>query len=222
MRIIVRTWLAVFLLLVLGTAVGAQAVRIKDLANFDGMRGNDLVGYGIVVGLDGTGDSLRNAPYTEEMLVGLLERLGANVTNEQVRPKNVAAVLVTGTLPPFARSGSQIDVSVSAIGDAKSLLGGTLVMTPLNAADGQAYAVAQGSVIAGGVSANSSLREKILSTAGQKDWQVYIPKFEYTTDNAAMIAMVAKLKLERGEVAPLDITADARYQVMADFKTNEA
>lgn len=76
--------------------------------------------------------------------------------------------------------------------------------------------------IAGGVSANSSLREKILSTAGQKDWQVYIPKFEYTTDNAAMIAMVAKLKLERGEVAPLDITADARYQVMADFKTNEA
>ena len=145
-------WAGLIALLLAGS-VQAQAVRIKDLANFDGMRGNDLVGYGIVVGLDGTGDSLRNAPYTEEMLVGLLERLGANVTNEQVRPKNVAAVLVTGTLPPFARSGSQIDVSVSAIGDAKSLLGGTLVMTPLNAADGQAYAVAQGSVIAGGVSA---------------------------------------------------------------------
>ncbi|AXC51046.1 flagellar basal body P-ring protein FlgI [Paracoccus suum] len=134
-------------------AAGAQAVRIKDLATFDGMRGNDLVGYGIVVGLDGSGDSLRNAPYTEEMLVGLLERLGANVGDEQIRPKNVAAVLVTAALPPFARTGSQIDISVSAIGDAKSLLGGTLIMTPLNAADGQIYAVAQGSVIAGGVTA---------------------------------------------------------------------
>lgn len=131
----------------------ADPVRLKDLATFDGMRGNDLVGYGIVVGLNGTGDSLRNAPYTEDMLVGLLERLGANVADEQIRPKNVAAVLVTAALPPFARSGSQIDVSVAAIGDAKSLLGGTLVMTPLNAADGQIYAVAQWSVIAGGVEA---------------------------------------------------------------------
>lgn len=142
--------------IVLGFAVSAaeaQAVRIKDLVTFDGMRGNDLVGYGIVVGLNGTGDSLRNAPYTEEMLVGLLERLGANVSDEQIRPKNVAAVLVTAALPPFARTGSQVDVSVSAIGDAKSLLGGTLIMTPLNAADGQIYAVAQGSVIAAGVSA---------------------------------------------------------------------
>lgn len=133
--------------------VAAETVRIKDLASFDGMRGNDLLGYGIVVGLSGTGDSLRNAPYTEDMLIGLLERLGANVADEQIRPKNVAAVLVTATLPPFARSGSQIDVAVSAIGDAKSLLGGTLIMTPLNAADGQIYAVAQGSVIAGGVQA---------------------------------------------------------------------
>lgn len=131
----------------------AAPVRIKDLATVDGVRGNDLVGYGLVVGLNGSGDSLRNAPYTEEMLGGLLERLGVNVTGESFRPKNVAAVLVTGTLPPFARSGSQIDVNVAAIGDAKSLLGGTLIMTPLNAADGEVYAVAQGSIIAGGVSA---------------------------------------------------------------------
>lgn len=125
-------------------------VRIKDLVEFDGVRGNDLVGYGLVVGLNGTGDGLRNAPFTEEIMSNILERLGVNVTGEQFRPKNVAAVLVTAALPPFARGGSQIDITVSAIGDAKSLLGGTLIMTPLNAADGQIYAVAQGTIIAGG------------------------------------------------------------------------
>lgn len=125
-------------------------VRIKDLVEFDGVRGNDLVGYGLVVGLAGTGDALRNTPFTEEALANLLERLGINVSGEQFRPKNVAAVLVTAALPPFARAGSRIDVTVSAIGDAKSLMGGTLIMTPLNAADGEIYAVAQGSVIAGG------------------------------------------------------------------------
>ena len=130
----------------------AQSVRIKDLVEFEGFRGNDLVGYGLVVGLNGTGDGLRNAPYTEEIMTTLLERLGVNVNGEQFRPKNVAAVFVTAELPPFARNGSKIDVTVSAIGDAKSLLGGTLIMTPLNAADGEIYAVAQGTVIAGGVS----------------------------------------------------------------------
>lgn len=148
-----RCWRLVFTLVLLPAMAWAAPVRIKDLATVDGVRGNDLVGYGLVVGLNGTGDSLRNAPYTEEMLGGLLERLGVNVTGESFRPKNVAAVLVTATLPPFARAGSQTDVSVAAIGDAKSLLGGTLIMTPLNAADGEVYAVAQGSIIAGGVSA---------------------------------------------------------------------
>lgn len=134
-------------------AASAAPVRLKDLVDFGGVRGNDLVGYGLVVGLNGTGDGLRNSPFTEEMMASILERLGVNVTGEQFRPKNVAAVLVTGALPPFSRTGSRIDVTVSAIGDAKSLLGGTLIMTPLNAADGDIYAVAQGSVIAGGVSA---------------------------------------------------------------------
>lgn len=147
-----RLCLALTLTLVASLAQATQ-VRLKDLVEFDGVRSNDLVGYGLVVGLNGTGDGLRNAPFTEEIMTNILERLGVNVTGEQFRPKNVAAVLVTAELPPFARAGGQIDVTVSAIGDAKSLLGGTLVMTPLNAADGLIYAVAQGSVIAGGVSA---------------------------------------------------------------------
>lgn len=137
--------------LVLSGGAHATEARIKDLVEFEGVRGNDLVGYGLVVGLDGTGDGLRNAPFTEEALANLLERLGINVTGEQFRPTNVAAVLVTAVLPPFARAGGRIDVTVSAIGDADSLLGGTLIMTPLNAADGQIYAVAQGSMIAGGI-----------------------------------------------------------------------
>ncbi|MFC5565703.1 flagellar basal body P-ring protein FlgI [Rubellimicrobium aerolatum] len=128
-------------------------IRLKDLVEFDGMRSNDLLGYGLVVGLNGTGDGLRNSPFTEEMMANILERLGVNITGEQFRPRNVAAVLVTAKLPPFARAGSSIDVTVSAIGDADSLLGGTLVMTPLNAADGEIYAVAQGTIIAGGISA---------------------------------------------------------------------
>ena len=138
----------------------ASPARIKDLVEVDGVRGNDLLGYGLVVGLNNTGDSLRNSPFTEDAIVNLLERLGVNVTGEQIRARNVAAVLVTASLPPFARAGSQIDVTVSAIGDAKSLLGGTLVMTPLNAADGQIYAVAQGSIIAGGIVAEGAARDR--------------------------------------------------------------
>lgn len=147
-----RAFLFAFISFAWVSAASAD-IRIKDLVEFDGVRGNDLVGYGLVVGLPGTGDGLRNAPFTEEALANLLERLGINVTGEQFRPRNVAAVLVTAELPPFARVGRRIDVSVSAVGDASSLRGGTLIMTPLNAADGRIYAVAQGPVVAGGVSA---------------------------------------------------------------------
>ncbi len=155
-------------LLACTAAVFAAEARIKDLVNIGGVRGNDLVGYGLVVGLNGTGDGIRNAPFTEEAMASLLERLGINVTGEQFRPKNVAAVLVTAVLPPFARNGSQIDVTVSAIGDSKSLLGGVLIMTPLNAADGQIYAVAQGSVISGGAVAEGDAAAKTqgVPTAG--------------------------------------------------------
>jgi flagellar P-ring protein precursor FlgI len=136
-------------------------IRLKDLVEFDGVRSNDLVGYGLVVGLNGTGDGLRNAPFTEEIMTNILERLGVNVTGEQFRPKNVAAVLVTASMPPFSRAGGKIDVTVSAIGDSSSLLGGTLVMTPLNAADGQIYAVAQGTIIAGGAAAEGAAAEVV-------------------------------------------------------------
>ena len=149
-------FLLVLLMLLVPAMASAAPIRIKDLVEFDGVRGNDLVGYGLVVGLNGTGDGIRNAPFTEDIMSNILERLGVNVTGEQFRPKNVAAVMVTATLPPFARAGGKIDVTVSAIGDAKSLLGGTLIMTPLNAADGEIYAVAQGAVISGGVAAQGA------------------------------------------------------------------
>ncbi len=162
-----RPLLAAFLLGI-ALPVAAGPIRIKDLVEFDGVRGNDLVGYGLVVGLNGTGDGLRNAPFTEEIMSNLLERLGANVVGEDFRPKNVAAVFVTASLPPFARAGARIDVTVSAIGDAKSLLGGTLVMTPLNGADGQIYAVSQGTIIAGGISAEGEAARVVqgVPTAG--------------------------------------------------------
>lgn len=161
-------WLVVMLLLLLPGLALAGPVRIKDLVEFDGVRGNDLVGYGLVVGLNGSGDGIRNAPFTEEIMANLLERLGVNVSGEAFRPKNVAAVFVTAALPPFARSGGRIDVTVSAIGDAKSLLGGTLVMTPLNGADGEIYAVAQGTVIAGGIVAEGEAARVVqgVPTAG--------------------------------------------------------
>lgn len=151
----IRTLTSVLALSMMALSHQADAtpIRLKDLVEFDGVRGNDLIGYGLVVGLNGTGDGLRNSPFTEEIMTNMLERLGVNVSGEQFRPKNVAAVFVTATLPPFARNGSSIDLTVSAIGDASSLLGGTLVMTPLTAADGQVYAVAQGTIIAGGVAA---------------------------------------------------------------------
>jgi flagellar P-ring protein precursor FlgI len=162
---VIRFLMAFF---IMTSAVSAEAIRIKDLVEFDGVRGNDLVGYGLVVGLNGTGDGIRNAPFTEEIMANLLERMGANVTGEEFRPKNVAAVFVTAALPPFARAGGRIDVTVSAIGDAKSLLGGTLIMTPLNGADGEIYAVAQGTIIAGGVSAEGDAARVVqgVPTAG--------------------------------------------------------
>jgi len=130
--------------------------RIKDIVEFEGVRENMLVGYGIVVGLNGTGDALRNAPMTKQSLEAMLERLGVNTRDANLNTKNVAAVMVTARLPAFAAAGSQIDVNVSALGDAKSLLGGTLLVTPLLGADGQAYAVAQGTVQTGAVSASGA------------------------------------------------------------------
>lgn len=129
------------------------ASRIKDICDFEGIRDNMLVGYGLVVGLNGTGDSLNQAIFTRESLIGMLQRLGVNAQSSSLSTSNVAAVMVTATLPPFARQGERIDVQVSALGDAKSLNGGTLLVTPLLGADGEVYAVAQGPVATGGFSA---------------------------------------------------------------------
>jgi flagellar P-ring protein precursor FlgI len=144
--------------------------RIKDIVAFEGVRDNMLVGYGIVVGLNGTGDSLRNAPFTKQSLEAMLERLGVNTRDATMNTKNVAAVMVTTRLPAFSASGSQVDATVSALGDAKSLLGGTLLVTPLLAADGEAYAVAQGTVQTGSVSASGGSGSSIskgVPTAGR-------------------------------------------------------
>lgn len=131
----------------------AASSRIKDIATLQAARDNQLVGYGLVIGLQGSGDSLRNSPFTEQSMRAMLENLGVATEGGRVRAENVAAVIVTATLPAFVESGARIDVNVSSLGDAESLAGGTLVMTPLRAADGEIYAVAQGSVIVSGFSA---------------------------------------------------------------------
>lgn len=131
----------------------AAAARIKDIVDIEGIRDNQLVGYGLVVGLNGTGDSLNNSPFTKQSLQSMLERLGVNTAGENVRTANVAAVMVTGNLPPFGTQGSRMDVAVSALGDSKSLQGGTLLVTPLLGADGEVYAIAQGAVLINGFKA---------------------------------------------------------------------
>lgn len=133
--------------------MGLPTSRIKDVATLQSARENQLVGYGLVIGLQGTGDGLRNSPFTEQSIRAMLENLGISTQGGASRAKNVAAVIVTANLPPFVQSGSRIDVSVSSLGDATSLAGGTLVMTPLRAPDGEIYAVAQGQVIVTGFSA---------------------------------------------------------------------
>ncbi len=147
----------------------AAQSRIKDIADFEGVRDNLLVAYGLVVGLDGTGDDLDSAPFTRESLIGMLQRLGINARDDDLDTKNVAAVMITANLPPFARQGTRIDVTVSALGDADSLLGGTLLVTPLLAADGEVYAVSQGPVAIAGFSAKGDGQSvtKGVPTAGR-------------------------------------------------------
>jgi flagellar P-ring protein FlgI len=134
------------------TPAGATS-RIKDLANIEGVRQNQLIGYGLVVGLNGTGDTLNNIPFTKQSLQAMLERMGVNIRGANIRTGNVAAVMVTGNLPAFSTQGTRMDVTVSALGDSKNLQGGTLLVTPLLGADGNVYAVAQGSLAIGGFAA---------------------------------------------------------------------
>jgi flagellar P-ring protein FlgI len=153
-RVAALAAVALLLAATLPTApVEAASARIKDVVDVEGVRDNMLIGYGLVVGLNGTGDSLNNSPFTEQSLTGMLERMGVNTRGTNMRTKNVAAVMVTGTLQAYAAQGTRIDVTVSAMGDSKSLLGGTLLVTPLMGADGEVYAVAQGPIAVSGFSA---------------------------------------------------------------------
>jgi len=141
--------------LILCLAISATAdasVRIKDITALQGVRDNQIVGYGLVIGLKGTGDSLRNSPFTEQSLQSMLDSMGINVRDSSLRTRNVAGVIVTAELPAFVGKGARIDITVSSLGDATSLLGGTLVMTSMMGADGQIYAVAQGPVADSGFS----------------------------------------------------------------------
>jgi len=141
---------AAILAFLAGAEPAASASRIKDLVNIEGIRQNQLIGYGLVVGLNHTGDFLNNIPFTKQSLQAMLERLGVNIRGQTINTGNVAAVMVTGNLPAFGTQGTPIDVTVSALGDAKSLQGGTLLVTPLMGADGNVYAVAQGSIAISG------------------------------------------------------------------------
>nr|WP_326491473.1 flagellar basal body P-ring protein FlgI [Herbaspirillum frisingense] len=145
--------------LCLGVALPAQAERLKDLASIQGVRQNQLVGYGLVVGLDGSGDQTTQTPFTVQSVISMLQQLGVNVpsgTSSNMQLKNVAAAMVTANLPAFAQPGQLIDVTVSSIGNAKSIRGGTLLMAPLKGADGQIYAIAQGNIVVGGAGASAA------------------------------------------------------------------
>jgi flagellar P-ring protein precursor FlgI len=144
---------AALLALALSSMSAGATSRIKDLANIEGVRQNQLIGYGLVVGLNGTGDTLNNIPFTKQSLQAMLERMGVNIRGATIRTGNVAAVMVTGNLPAFGTQGTRMDVTVSALGDAKNLQGGTLLVTPLLGADGNVYAVAQGSLAISGFQA---------------------------------------------------------------------
>jgi flagellar P-ring protein precursor FlgI len=145
------------LALLLTLCGGAQAERIKDMASIEGVRSNQLLGYGLVVGLDGSGDQTTQTPFTVQSVINMLTQLGVSLpAGTSLQLKNVAAVMVTASLPAFARPGQSIDVTVSSMGNAKSLRGGTLLMTPLKGGDGQVYAVAQGNILVGGVAASSA------------------------------------------------------------------
>jgi flagellar P-ring protein precursor FlgI len=195
--------------------------RIKDLVEIEGVRDNQLIGYGLVVGLPGTGDGLRNSPFTRQSIEAMLERMGINTREQNLQTKNVAAVMVTASLPAFSTQGSRLDVSVSAFGDAKSLEGGTLLVTPMMGADGQVYAVAQGQLTVGGFTAtggsgtsvsrgvstngriaNGALIERELrfDLAGQTEVRMALRNPDFTTARRIATAINANLGVKSASV----------------------
>ncbi len=233
------SWMLAILVLPWLASGSAVASRIKDVASFEGVRDNMLVGYGLVVGLNGTGDSLRNAAFTEASLVAMLERLGVGTRGSKLNTKNVAAVMVTATLPPFARQGTRIDATVSALGDAKSLLGGTLLVTPLVGADGEIYAVAQGSLVVGGFEAGGAAetvtkgvptvgrvpagaiveREVDFALADMRELRLALHNPDFTTAQRVARAINERLGREVAEVAD---SATVRLVLPEDYRARTA
>jgi len=176
-------------------AHAAVTSRIKDIVNYENVRDNQLIGYGLVVGLKGTGDSLRNAPFTQQSLQAMLERLGVNIRNQSMNTNNVAAVSVTAMLPAFARKGGKIDVQIAALGDATNLQGGTLLVTPLVGLDGEIYAVAQGPVAVSGFSAkgqSESISRGVTTAARIANGAIVEREIDFNL--AAMTSMNLSLK----------------------------
>jgi flagellar P-ring protein precursor FlgI len=190
-----RRWLAAAVLCLSLPHLAAAQSRIKDVTDVQGIRENQLVGYGLVIGLAGTGDSMRNAPFTEQSARSMLQRLGVGVPPGSIRAQNIAAVVVTARLPPFVSQGERIDVTVSSLGDATSLRGGTLVMTPLSAADGRAYAVAQGAVSVTGSAAQGQAAQvsEGTPTGGRIPGGALIER-ELTADFNAVTSLSLKIK----------------------------
>ncbi len=205
----------IFLSVLLWPVNNANAVRLKDVSSVKGVRTNMLVGYGLVVGLDGTGDG-NKSPFTSQALVNMLENLGIHVNKDDVKVKNVAGVMVTATLPPFIKNGQTLDVTLSTLGDAKSLQGGTLIATPLKAIDGKVYALAQGPISIGGFEASAGIggdtvqknhvnvaripngaiveREIPVSFIGKKEVVLNLNAPDFTTMSRAVAAIDTLLK----------------------------
>ncbi|MCX8052617.1 MAG: flagellar basal body P-ring protein FlgI [Armatimonadetes bacterium] len=202
-----RTALCIAAIFTFGGAAVAQTVRIKDIARIEGVRSNQLVGYGLVVGLDGSGDS-QQTRFTTQSVANMLETYGLSVDPEKMKVKNVAAVVVTATLPPFAREGTTIDVVVSSLGDARSLQGGTLLQTPLRAANGVVYAVAQGSVSIGGFSAagGGSSTTKNHPTVGRIPGGAIVEK---ATNTSLTVGDAVNITLNQSDFATAARTATA-------------
>jgi flagellar P-ring protein FlgI len=196
-------------LLALGASPHAFAqTRIKDIVDVENVRENQLVGYGLVVGLAGTGDRMRNAPFTEESMQAMLERMGVNIRGTNMRTQNVAAVSITATMPPFSRSGSRIDVQVAALGDASSLQGGTLIASSLRALDGEIYAVAQGNVAVSGFKgqgAAASVSRGVTTSARIAGGAIVEREVPYSLTSATSL----KLALKNPDFATADRIAGA-------------
>ena len=238
MRLAVMAFVAWFAV-VSSVIPAAAASRIKDIADFEGVRENLLVGYGLVVGLNGSGDTLSKSPFTQQSLVAMLERLGVNTRDNLAKldTKNIAAVMVTATLKPFARQGTRLDITVNALGDSKSLQGGTLLVTPLLGADGEVYAVAQGPVAIGGFTAGGDAqsvtkgvpttgriangaiveREVGFDLASMKSVKIALRNPDLTT--ARRIAVAINKSLRTPAAKPID-PATVLLNVPANYKRN--